>query len=37
MVEAGEGSSQADVTFIGPSAKISNWEATPLPIRKEFW
>lgn len=24
MVETGEGSSQADVQFIGPSAKISN-------------
>ena len=36
-VEAGEGSSKADVQFVGPSAKINNWEATPLPTRKEFW
>ncbi|XP_019236991.1 PREDICTED: uncharacterized protein LOC109217219 [Nicotiana attenuata] len=37
MVEAGEGSSKADVQFVGPSAKINNWEATPLPTRREFW
>ncbi|XP_070002400.1 uncharacterized protein [Nicotiana sylvestris] len=37
LVETGEGSSQADVQFIGPSEKISNWEATPLPTRKELW
>ncbi|XP_070012837.1 uncharacterized protein [Nicotiana sylvestris] len=37
MLEAGEGSSKADVQFVGPSAKINNWEATPLPARKEFW
>ncbi|XP_019265514.1 PREDICTED: uncharacterized protein LOC109243077 [Nicotiana attenuata] len=37
MVEAGEGSSKADVQFVGPRAKVNNWEATPLPIRKESW
>ncbi|XP_070013336.1 uncharacterized protein [Nicotiana sylvestris] len=36
MVEAGEGSSKADVQFVGPSAKINNWEATLLPTRKKF-
>ncbi|XP_070006143.1 uncharacterized protein [Nicotiana sylvestris] len=37
MVEAGEGSSKADVHFVGPSANINNWEVTHLPTRKEFW
>ncbi|XP_070005522.1 uncharacterized protein [Nicotiana sylvestris] len=37
MVETEEGSSQADVKFVGPSAKISNWEVTLLPTRKELW
>ncbi|XP_070045058.1 uncharacterized protein [Nicotiana tomentosiformis] len=37
MVEIGEGSSNADVQFVGPNVKLSNWKATPLPIRKEFW
>ncbi|XP_070039056.1 uncharacterized protein [Nicotiana tomentosiformis] len=36
MVEIGEGSSNADVQFVGPNVKLSNWKATPLPIRKEF-
>jgi len=37
MVEIGEGSSNADVQFVGPNVKLSNWKATPLPIRNEFW
>ncbi|XP_070026868.1 uncharacterized protein [Nicotiana sylvestris] len=37
MVEVGEGSSKADMQFVGPPAKVNNWEATPLPIRRESW
>lgn len=37
MVEAREGSSKADVQFVGPRAKVNNWEATPLPTRRESW
>ncbi|XP_070004779.1 uncharacterized protein [Nicotiana sylvestris] len=37
MVAAGEGSSKADVQFVGPGANNNNWEATHLPSRKEFW
>ena len=37
MVEAGEGSSRADIQYIGPRANINNWEATPLPVRRESW
>ncbi|XP_070017090.1 uncharacterized protein [Nicotiana sylvestris] len=37
MVEVGEGFSKADVQLVGPNLKLSNWEATPLPTRKEFW
>ena len=37
MVEAGEGSIKADVQFVGPRAKVNNWEATPLPTRRESW
>nr|XP_016504958.1 PREDICTED: uncharacterized protein LOC107822888 [Nicotiana tabacum] len=37
MLEVGEGSSKADVQLVGPNVKFSNWEATPLPTRKEFW
>ncbi|XP_070029962.1 uncharacterized protein [Nicotiana sylvestris] len=37
MVEVGEGSSKADVQFVRPSAKLNNWEATPLPTRRKFW
>ncbi|XP_070048920.1 uncharacterized protein [Nicotiana tomentosiformis] len=36
MVEIGEGSNNADVQFVGPNVKLSNWKAIPLPIRKEF-
>ncbi|XP_070015779.1 uncharacterized protein [Nicotiana sylvestris] len=36
MVEVGEGSSKADVQLVGPNVKLSNWEAIPLPTRKEF-
>ncbi|XP_070028610.1 uncharacterized protein [Nicotiana sylvestris] len=35
MVEAGEGSRKADIQYIGPCANANNWEATPLPIRRE--
>ncbi|XP_070016049.1 uncharacterized protein [Nicotiana sylvestris] len=37
MVEAGGGSRKADMQYIGPYANINNWEATPLPIRRELW
>ena len=37
MVEVGEGSSKANVQLVGPNVKFSNWEATHLPTRKEFW
>ncbi|XP_070025952.1 uncharacterized protein [Nicotiana sylvestris] len=37
MVKVGEGSSKANVQLVGPNVKLSNWEATPLPTRKEFW
>ena len=37
MVEAGEGTSMADVQFIGPAVWLNNWEVTHLPIRREFW
>ncbi|KAF3647316.1 hypothetical protein FXO38_17099 [Capsicum annuum] len=30
MVEAGEGTSMADVQFIGPAVRLNNWEVTPL-------
>ncbi|XP_070017079.1 uncharacterized protein [Nicotiana sylvestris] len=36
MVEVGEGFSKADVHLVGPKVKLSNWEATSLPTRKEF-
>ncbi|XP_070020568.1 uncharacterized protein [Nicotiana sylvestris] len=36
MVEVGEGSSKANVQLVGPNVNLSNWEATPLPTRKEF-
>ncbi|XP_070005338.1 uncharacterized protein [Nicotiana sylvestris] len=35
MVEVGESSSKADVQLVGPNVKLSNWEATPLPTRKD--
>ncbi|XP_060210755.1 uncharacterized protein LOC132637725 [Lycium barbarum] len=35
MVQIGEGPSHADVQRIGPEVKFANWEATPLPTRKE--
>ncbi|XP_070019411.1 uncharacterized protein [Nicotiana sylvestris] len=36
MVEVDEGSSKAYAQFVGPNMKLSNWEATTLPTRKEF-
>ncbi|XP_070020626.1 uncharacterized protein [Nicotiana sylvestris] len=35
MVEVGEGSSKADVQFVGPNAKLNNWKASSLPTWKE--
>lgn len=35
MIQAGEGTSRADMQLIGPEIMLNNWEATPLPIRKE--
>nr|XP_016441421.1 PREDICTED: uncharacterized protein LOC107767021 [Nicotiana tabacum] len=37
MVQVGEGPSRASVQLIGPDTSLSNWEATPLPIKKESW
>ncbi|XP_019241374.1 PREDICTED: uncharacterized protein LOC109221349 [Nicotiana attenuata] len=37
MVQVGEGPSRASVQLIGPDTLLNNWEATPLPIRKESW
>ncbi|XP_060210244.1 uncharacterized protein LOC132637118 [Lycium barbarum] len=37
MVQIGEGPSHADVQRIGPEVKLANWEATPLPTKKESW
>ncbi|XP_019238934.1 PREDICTED: uncharacterized protein LOC109218987 [Nicotiana attenuata] len=37
MVQVGEGPSRASVQLIGPDTSLNNWEATPLPIRKESW
>ncbi|XP_070019609.1 uncharacterized protein [Nicotiana sylvestris] len=36
MVKIVEGSSKADVQFIGSKVKLNNWNATPLPTQKEF-
>ncbi|XP_070009684.1 uncharacterized protein [Nicotiana sylvestris] len=36
MVEVGEGSSKANVHLVGLNVKLSNWESTPFPTRKEF-
>lgn len=36
VLEAGEGSSKAHVQFVGPGAKINNWEATLHPTRRDF-
>ncbi|XP_015161970.1 uncharacterized protein [Solanum tuberosum] len=35
MVQVGEGTSHADVQLVGSGFELSNWEATPFPIRKE--
>ncbi|KAH0652890.1 hypothetical protein KY285_030450 [Solanum tuberosum] len=37
MVQVGEGTSHADVQLVGSGVELSNWEATPFPIRKESW
>ncbi|XP_070049313.1 uncharacterized protein [Nicotiana tomentosiformis] len=34
-VQVGEGPSRASIQLIGPDTSLNNWEATPLPIRKE--
>ncbi|XP_070001894.1 uncharacterized protein [Nicotiana sylvestris] len=35
MVQLGEGTSTAEVLYMGPNAKLQNWEATPFPVRRE--
>nr|XP_016445893.1 PREDICTED: uncharacterized protein LOC107771083 [Nicotiana tabacum] len=35
MVQLGEGTSIAEVLYMGPDAKLQNWKATPFPIRQE--
>ncbi|KAH0661404.1 hypothetical protein KY284_026335 [Solanum tuberosum] len=37
MTQMGEGTSHMDVQFIGPNVQLNNWEATPLPTRRESW
>ncbi|XP_075092145.1 uncharacterized protein LOC142172433 [Nicotiana tabacum] len=37
MVQPGEGSSTAEVLYMGPDAKLQNWKATPFPIKRESW
>jgi len=37
MVESGEGSSNAEVQFVGPETKLNNWKVILLPILKEPW
>ncbi|KAH0633405.1 hypothetical protein KY284_036191 [Solanum tuberosum] len=37
MTQMGEGTSHMDVQFVGPNIQLNNWEATPLPTRKESW
>ncbi|XP_070010342.1 uncharacterized protein [Nicotiana sylvestris] len=35
MVQPGEGSSTAEVLYMGPDAKLQNWKATQFPVRRE--
>ncbi|XP_070029343.1 uncharacterized protein [Nicotiana sylvestris] len=35
MIQAGEGTSRANMQLIDPNTMLTNWEATPLPTRKE--
>ncbi|XP_070019464.1 uncharacterized protein [Nicotiana sylvestris] len=35
MVQLGEGTSTAEVLYMGPNVKLQNWEATPFPVRQE--
>ncbi|XP_070017813.1 uncharacterized protein [Nicotiana sylvestris] len=35
MVQLGEGTSTVEVLYMGPNAKLQNWEATPFPVRQE--
>ncbi|XP_070039643.1 uncharacterized protein [Nicotiana tomentosiformis] len=37
MIQAGEGTSHADMQLIGLDTMLNNWEATPLHTRKESW
>ncbi|XP_070005103.1 uncharacterized protein [Nicotiana sylvestris] len=37
MVQDDDGPSRASIQLIGPDTSLNNWEATPLPIRKESW
>ncbi|XP_070029037.1 uncharacterized protein [Nicotiana sylvestris] len=36
IVQPGEGSSTAEVLYMGPNAKLQNWKAMPFPTRREF-
>ncbi|XP_070022837.1 uncharacterized protein [Nicotiana sylvestris] len=33
MVQLGEGTSTAEVLYMGPDARLQNWKTTPFPIR----
>nr|XP_016442267.1 PREDICTED: uncharacterized protein LOC107767697 [Nicotiana tabacum] len=35
MVQLGEGTTTAEVLYMGPNAKLQNWEATLFPVRRE--
>nr|XP_016453178.1 PREDICTED: uncharacterized protein LOC107777628 [Nicotiana tabacum] len=35
MVQPGEGTSTAEVSYMGPSAKLQNWKATPFLIKRK--
>ncbi|XP_070014732.1 uncharacterized protein [Nicotiana sylvestris] len=37
MIQAGKGTSRADVQLIVPDTMLNNWEATSFPTRKESW
>ncbi|XP_070004450.1 uncharacterized protein [Nicotiana sylvestris] len=37
MVQPGEGSSTAEVQYMGPNTKLQNWKATLFPVRQESW
>ena len=35
MVQPGEGTSTAEMLYMGPNAQLQNWEATPFPTRRK--